>query len=201
LFVVAPLTIFLLGQRLPSGKRNRRERESVWWMNLALLCMVVAMSALLGIKAYVLIQLMVMAVAGAGGVWLFYMQHQFEEAYWERGDDWDYATAALQGSSFYKLPKILQWFSGNIGFHHIHHLSPRVPNYNLQRCHEAEPLFRQVKPMTLFSSLKSLSFRLWDEQARRLVGYGRVRQVRRQQRQLRRQQRQFTARHEPPKAT
>ena len=201
LFVVAPLTIFLLGQRLPSGKRNRRERESVWWMNLALLCMVVAMSALLGIKAYVLIQLMVMAVAGAGGVWLFYMQHQFEEAYWERGDDWDYATAALQGSSFYKLPKILQWFSGNIGFHHIHHLSPRVPNYNLQRCHEAEPLFRQVKPMTLFSSLKSLSFRLWDEQARRLVGYGRVRQVRRQQRQLRRQQRQFAARHEPPKAT
>ena len=201
LFVVAPLTIFLLGQRLPSAKRNRRERESVWWMNLALLCMVVAMSALLGIKAYVLIQLMVMAVAGAGGVWLFYMQHQFEAAYWERGDDWDYATAALQGSSFYKLPKILQWFSGNIGFHHIHHLSPRVPNYNLQRCHEAEPLFRQVKPMTLFSSLKSLSFRLWDEQARRLVGYGRVRQVRRQQRQLRRQQRQFAARHEPPKAT
>jgi omega-6 fatty acid desaturase (delta-12 desaturase) len=170
-------------------------------MNLALLCMVVGMSWLLGIKAYVLIQLMVMAVAGAGGVWLFYMQHQFEAAYWERGDDWQYATAAMQGSSFYKLPKILQWFSGNIGFHHIHHLSPRVPNYNLQRCHEAEPLFRQVKPMTLFSSLKSLSFRLWDEQARRLVGYGRVRQVRRQQRQLRRQQRQFAARHEPPKAT
>jgi omega-6 fatty acid desaturase (delta-12 desaturase) len=141
---------------------------------------------------------MVMAVAGAGGVWLFYMQHQFEAAYWERGDDWDYAAAALQGSSFYKLPKILQWFSGNIGFHHIHHLSPRVPNYNLQRCHEAEPLFRQVKPMTLFSSLKSLTFRLWDEQAKRLVGYGRVRQLRRQQRQVRRQQREFAARHEPP---
>jgi len=100
LFVVAPLTIFLLGQRLPSGNRRRREHESVWWMNLALLCMVVGMSWLLGIKTYVLIQLMVMAVAGAGGVWLFYMQHQFEAAYWERGDDWDYAAAALQGSSF-----------------------------------------------------------------------------------------------------
>jgi fatty acid desaturase len=85
-------------------------------------------------------------------------------------------------SSFYKLPKILQWFSGNIGFHHIHHLSPRVPNYNLQRCHEAEPLFRQVQPMTLFSSLKSLTLRLWDEKAKRLVGYRRMRQLRNQHR-------------------
>jgi acyl-lipid omega-6 desaturase (Delta-12 desaturase) len=193
LFVVAPLYMFLIGQRLPSSKRNRREHESVWWMNLALLCMVIGMSWMLGIKQYVLLQLMVMAVAGAGGVWLFYMQHQFEAAYWERGDDWDYAKAALQGSSFYKLPRILQWFSGNIGFHHIHHLSPRVPNYNLQRCHEAEPLFLQVKPMTLFSSLKSLTLRLWDEKAQRLVGYGRMRQLRRQQKH------KPAARHEPPK--
>ena len=187
--------MFLIGQRVPSSGRNRRERESVWWMNLALLCMAVGMSSMLGIMQYLLIQLMVMAVAGAGGVWLFYMQHQFEAAYWERGDDWDYATAALQGSSFYKLPKILQWFSGNIGFHHIHHLSPRVPNYNLQRCHEAEPLFRQVKPMTLFSSLKSLTLRLWDEKAKRLVGYRRMRQVREQQKE------EIAARHEPPKSS
>jgi acyl-lipid omega-6 desaturase (Delta-12 desaturase) len=192
LFVIAPLYMFVIEQRVPSARGNRRERESVWWMNLALLCMAVAMSWMLGVVQYLLIQLIVMAVAGAGGVWLFYMQHQFEAAYWERGADWDYATAALQGSSFYRLPKILQWFSGNIGFHHIHHLSPRVPNYNLQRCHEAEPLFRQVQPMTLFSSLKSLTLRLWDEKARRLVGYRRMRQVRQQQKN------RFAARHEPP---
>ena len=99
-----------------------------------------------------------------GGSLLFYVQHQFEGVYWERGEDWDYTAAALQGSSFYKLPKILQWFSGNIGLHHIHHFSVRIPNYNLERCHKADPLFQRVKPVTLFGSLKSLKFRLWDEE-------------------------------------
>ena len=94
--------------------------------------------------------------------------------------DWDYATAALKGSSFYKLPKVLQWFSGNIGFHHIHHLSPRIPNYHLEKCHRAEPLFQTVKPVTLFGSLKSLTFRLWDEQRQRLVGYRALRAMRKQ---------------------
>ena len=112
-----------------------------------------------------------MMVAGSAGIWLFYVQHQFEGVYWERRDGWDYAAAALQGSSFYKLPKVLQWFSGNIGFHHIHHLSSRIPNYNLEKCHNANALFQQVKPVTLFSSLKSFTFRLWDERRRRLVGY------------------------------
>ena len=95
-------------------------------------------------------------------MWLFYVQHQFEGVYWERGGDWDYVQAALQGSSFYKLPRILQWFSGNIGFHHIHHLSPRIPNYHLEKCHQEEPLFQTVKPVTFFGSFKSLTFRLWD---------------------------------------
>ena len=110
---------------------------------------------------------------------MFYVQHQFEDAYWERGEDWDYTAAALQGSSFYKLPRILQWFSGNIGFHHIHHLSPRIPNYNLERCHMANPLFQQVKPITLFSSLKSFSVRLWDEKEKKLVGYSHLRNLKR----------------------
>jgi omega-6 fatty acid desaturase (delta-12 desaturase) len=193
LFVIAPLYVFLIDQRLPSARGNRRERESVWWMNLALLCMALGMSWMLGLAQYLLIQLMVMAVAGAGGVWMFYMQHQFERAYWKRGDEWDYAAAALQGSSFYQLPRVLQWFSGNIGFHHIHHLSPRVPNYHLQRCHESEPLFREVAPMTMFSSLRSLTLRLWDEKAGRLVGYRRMRHLRRRQKHA------LAARHEPPK--
>ena len=95
---------------------------------------------------------------------------------------WDYTEAALKGSSFYKLPKILQWFSGNIGFHHIHHLSPAIPNYYLEKCHRAEPLFQVVKPLTLFSSLKSLTFRLWDERGQKLVGYRALRALRAQRR-------------------
>jgi omega-6 fatty acid desaturase (delta-12 desaturase) len=109
---------------------------------------------------------------------MFYVQHQFEDVYWERGEDWSFVAAALQGSSFYKLPRVLQWFSGNIGFHHIHHLSPRIPNYNLEKCHKADPLFQTVKPITLFSSLKSFTFRLWDEKSRKLVGYGHLRKIR-----------------------
>jgi acyl-lipid omega-6 desaturase (Delta-12 desaturase) len=182
LFVVGPLYLFLIRQRFPSASASKRERRSVHWMNLAILGVAAALSMVFGIKAYLLIQLTVMAVAGSAGIWLFYVQHQFEGVYWERGEEWDYTAAALQGSSFYKLPKILQWFSGNIGFHHIHHLSSRIPNYNLERCHKAHPLFQNVKPVTLFSSLKSFAFRLWDEPHRKLVGFRQVRNLRRQQR-------------------
>lgn len=185
LFGIAPLFLFLVMQRFTSPKASQRERHSVYWMNLAILGMAVGLSAIFGIKAYVLIQLTVMLVAGSVGIWMFYVQHQFEDAYWERGEEWDYTAAALQGSSFYKLPKILQWFSGNIGFHHIHHLSPRIPNYNLERCHLANPLFQQVKPITLFSSLKSFSVRLWDEKEKKLVGYRHLRNLQRTQNQNR----------------
>ena len=150
-------------------------------MNLAILIMAIGLSLLFGLKAYLLIQFTALMVAGASGFWLFYVQHQFEGVYWERRDEWDYAAAALQGSSFYKLPRVLQWFSGNIGFHHIHHLSPRIPNYNLERCHQANPLFQTVKAVTFFSSFKSLTFRLWDEQRRKLVGYRHLRGLHMQQ--------------------
>ena len=171
LFVLAPLYVFLIRHRLPKTAASRRERSSVHWMNLAILGMVAVMAAIFGLEAYLVIQLTALLVAGSAGFWLFYVQHQFEGVYWERRDEWDYAAAALKGSSFYKLPRVLQWFSGNIGFHHIHHLSPRIPNYNLEKCHQADPLFQTVKPVTLFSSFKSLTFRLWDEQRRKLIGY------------------------------
>jgi omega-6 fatty acid desaturase (delta-12 desaturase) len=179
LFVIAPVFLFLVRQRFPSPGANRRERQSVWWMNLAILAMAALGSSLLGLKVYLLLQLVVIAVAGAAGVWLFYVQHQFEDAYWEHTDQWDFTNAALQGSSFYKLPRVLQWFSGNIGFHHIHHLSPRIPNYNLERCHNSHPLFQTVKPVTMFGSLKSITFRLWDEQRRKLVGFREIRGLKR----------------------
>jgi omega-6 fatty acid desaturase (delta-12 desaturase) len=136
-----------------------------------LLIIAVVLSLLIGFKAYLLIQLPVIAVASSLGVWLFYVQHQYENVYWERHENWDFATAALFGSSFYKLPKILQWFTGNIGFHHIHHLSPRIPNYRLEACHKANPLFEQIEPLTLKSSLKSLRIRLWDENRHKVMGY------------------------------
>lgn len=182
LFVIAPLYLFLIKQRFPAKNANARERNSVAWMNLAILGMAVGLSYIFGFEAYLLIQLIILMVAGASGVWLFYVQHQFEDVYWERGEDWSYTKAALEGSSFYKLPKILQWFSGNIGFHHIHHLSARIPNYNLERCHDADPLFQSVKPITLLGSFKSFTFRLWDEQRRKLVGFGHLRKLRRHHR-------------------
>ena len=181
LFVFAPLFLFAIYQRFPARQAKPRERQSVHWMNLALLAMAIALSWVFGITTYLVLQLIAMAVAGASGVWMFYVQHQFEGVYWERSEEWDYTAAALQGSSFYKLPKILQWFSGNIGFHHIHHLSPRIPNYNLERCHRSHPLFQEVVPITLSSSFKSATLRLWDEQLKKLVGYGHLRHLRRNQ--------------------
>lgn len=181
LFVVAPLVLFVIKQRVPSLKAPARERYSVYWTNLAIGAMASGLIWFFGLKAYLIIQLTVLMTAGSAGVWLFYVQHQFEGVYWERSGEWDYAAAALKGSSFYKLPKVLQWFSGNIGFHHIHHLSPRIPNYHLEKCHRAEPLFQTVKPVTLFSSFKSFTFRLWDEQRRKLVGYRHLRTIRRQE--------------------
>lgn len=178
LFVLAPLFLFLVKQRFPSPKAGPNERRSVYLTNLTVLALAAGLCSLMGWKAYLFIQLAILLPATVAGVWLFYVQHQFEGVYWERGEKWDYLSVALQGSSFYKLPKILQWFSGNIGFHHIHHLSPRIPNYNLERCHRAEPLFQTVKPVTFWSSFKSLSFRLWDEKRRQLVGYWALRPAR-----------------------
>jgi omega-6 fatty acid desaturase (delta-12 desaturase) len=175
LFVIAPLFLFLIQQRVPKFRAPTRERYSVYWTNLALGSLAAGLIVIFGLKAYLIIQLTVLITAGGLGVWLFYVQHQFEGVYWERSEQWDYAEAALKGSSFYKLPKVLQWFSGNIGFHHIHHLSPRIPNYHLEKCHQAEPLFQTVKPVTFFASFKSLTFRLWDERRRKLVSFGAIR--------------------------
>jgi acyl-lipid omega-6 desaturase (Delta-12 desaturase) len=171
LFVIAPLYVFIVHHRFAVSGAPERERQSVRRTNWVLLGVTLAMTAVIGIKAFVLIQLTVTGFAGAVGLWLFYVQHQFEGAYWARSEEWNYTAAALKGSSFYKLPRILQWFTGNIGFHHIHHLNPRIPNYHLQRCHDADPFFKTIKPVTLLASLNTLTFRLWDEQRNAFVGF------------------------------
>lgn len=183
LFLIAPLIQFVVIHRFAKTQVPLRERRSVLWTNLAIAGWVTGLIWLFGLKAFLVIQLIESSVAGAAGVWLFYVQHQFEGVYWKHRGEWDYTQAALEGSSFYKLPRVLQWFSGNIGFHHIHHLSPRIPNYRLEDCHKAHPLFQSVKPVTLIASFKTLTFRLWDEQRQRLVGFGHVRRLCRQQNQ------------------
>jgi acyl-lipid omega-6 desaturase (Delta-12 desaturase) len=173
IFVIAPVIQFVVLHRLPytSASPKAREKNSVTWTNLALLAIVIVMSLLIGFKAFILIQLPMITIAASMGVWMFYVQHQYENAYWEWHEEWDYATAALYGSSFYKLPKVLQWLTGNIGFHHIHHLSPRIPNYKLEACHYENPVFAEIEPLTLWTSLKSLHVRLWDEDRHKMIGH------------------------------
>ena len=181
LFVVGPLYLFLIWQRFPSPKASVKEKNSAHFMNIGIAIMALIMGSIFGFGTYLLLVVGTMLVAGGAGVWMFYVQHQYEGVYWERAEEWDYTAAALQGSSFYKLPRILQWFTGNIGFHHIHHLSPRIANYNLERCHNEIPIFQEIKPITLLSSLKSLGYRFWDEERQQMVGYSGLREFMRRQ--------------------
>ncbi|MFN3982453.1 MAG: fatty acid desaturase [Caldilinea sp.] len=174
LFGVAPAVNFLILTRFPvGGEREWRsgERESVLYTNLALAGLFAIFIAWIGVVPVLAIFLPTVVIAAAVGTWLFYVQHQFERTYWEHTPEWDYTLAAMHGSSYYRLPKVLQWFTGNIGFHHIHHLSPRIPNYNLERCHEENPLMQRVVQLTLWTSFKTTSLALWDEEKRRLVTF------------------------------
>ena len=129
------------------------------------------MSLAIGIIPFLIIQLGIIYIAGIAGFWLFYLQHQYEDVSWVRNKEWNYTTIALTGSSFVKFPKLLQWFSGNIGFHHIHHINPRIPNYNLPKCFHENSVFSNVKPVTFLASFRTLRLRLWDEKNQKLVGY------------------------------
>ncbi len=174
LFGIGPIFYFLFLLRLPLTVQenwHNGERSSVWWTNLALAGWMSAIGFWLGFDTLVALVLPIMLVASNAATWLFYVQHQFEHTYWEHTPEWNYTLAAMQGSSYYKLPRILQWFSGNIGFHHIHHLSPRIPNYNLQRCHDENPIFQQVAHLTIPNSLSTINLTLWDEENDRLVTF------------------------------
>lgn len=168
---IGPIWVFLISQRFPHKNAKRRERRSVLITNLALLAILILASVTIGPWVYLLVQLPVILIVAAAGIWLFYVQHQFDGVYWARHEEWDPIRASLEGSSYYKLPKVLQWFTGNIGLHHIHHIRPRIPNYNLQRCYDETPEFQAVKPITLRTSLRSLWFNLYDEQSGKLVSF------------------------------
>lgn len=171
LFTVSPLFLFLIWQRISSKKAKMKDRISVLWTNLGIIAMGAVGCYFFGWQAYLIIQLSICIVFSSVGVWMFYVQHQFEDVYWARKENWNFAAAALEGSSYYKLPKVLQWFSGNIGFHHIHHMSSRIPNYRLEECHNSEPLFQEVPCMTIRSSITCATYRLFDEENNRLVTF------------------------------
>jgi omega-6 fatty acid desaturase (delta-12 desaturase) len=171
MFGFGGLYLFLIRNRFPRKNATKAERRSVLWTNLSLAVVYIGLSLLIGVWNVLLIQIPIMMFSAAAGVWLFYIQHQFEGVYWEHHEEWDYFEAAMQGSSFYKLPRVLQWFSGNIGFHHVHHFSPRIPNYFLERCHKDSMAVLAIKPVTLWSSFKALRFRLWDEKNHNLVSF------------------------------
>lgn len=171
MFLIGAPLLFMFGNRFTRKGFSRRERISVYVTNFGILLLVLGMSWLIGLKAYLLIQVGVIYLAAASGVFLFYVQHQFPDVHWYRDEVWDYSTVAITGASYLKLPKVLQWFSGNIGFHHIHHLSSKIPNYKLERCHIENEAFHQVIPVKLIDSFYTLKLRLWDEQQQQLVSF------------------------------
>jgi acyl-lipid omega-6 desaturase (Delta-12 desaturase) len=177
MFGIGPWYSLVVAPRLTNKKMRPRLKRSVHITNVAVVLAVAGMCWLIGWQEFLLIQLPAAWLAGAAGVFMFYVQHQFEDVYWEHGDDWSYAEAALQGSSYLKLPKVLQFFTGNIGLHHVHHLSARIPNYNLQRAHDENPVFHDVPTLSLWDGLRAVRLKLYDEKRGRLVTWKEARQA------------------------
>ena len=179
----SPFVMFGLGsiystvlmQRFPTPAARNRMQRSVWLTNVAVVVLVAALCFAFGWQTVLFVELPLVILAGSAGIWLFYVQHQFESTYWERTEEWGFTDAALHGSSHLALPKVLQFFSGNIGFHHVHHLNPKIPNYNLQRAHEEQPQFRSVPRVSLADGLRATQLKLWDEQSHQMVTWKQAR--------------------------
>ncbi len=174
MFGLGPIWSLMIGPRFWSRKMRPRQRRSVIETNLMLMVMVGAIVWLVGLQAWVLVQVPTAVLAGTLGVWMFYVQHQFEDVYWESSESWSYAAAALRGSSYLRLPKVFQFFSGNIGLHHVHHLSAKVPNYNLQRAHDEIAIFHDVPVLTFRDGLRSIRLKLIDPKSGRLLTWNEV---------------------------
>jgi omega-6 fatty acid desaturase (delta-12 desaturase) len=171
MFGIGPIFALIVQPRIVPRTARPRIKRRVLATDAALLVLVTGLCLLIGWRDYLLIQTPIVMLAGAAGIWLFYVQHQFDDVYWERGEQWSYVDAALHGSAYLKLPKVLQFFSGNIGLHHVHHLSARVPNYNLQRAHDDLPMFHNVPTLSLADGLKTVRLKLYDEDRRRMVTF------------------------------
>src|SRR3954453_1936214 len=172
-----PLVMFGFGsiystvviQRRAGRRASARDRRSVWATNAVAVCAIAALCWWLGWQAFLLVEAPLVVLAGSTGIWLFYVQHQFVGTSWSRSPHWQFSDAALHGSSYLRLPSVLQFFTGNIGFHHVHHLNPRIPNYHLQRAHDGQSVLRAVPGVSLVDGLRATRLKLWDEHAERLV--------------------------------
>jgi omega-6 fatty acid desaturase (delta-12 desaturase) len=173
LFAVGPVLLFVVHQRFTFAipKAWRRERGSVHITNLGIVAVLLAAWCTIGLAQFLLVHVPIILIAASIGSWLFFVQHQYERTYWQPHDRWNFIRAPFDGSSYYQLPSVLQWFTGNIGFHHIHHLESRIPNYNLARCYAAVPELRHVVTLRLRDSIRCVRLKLWDEQLQRMVTF------------------------------
>jgi omega-6 fatty acid desaturase (delta-12 desaturase) len=171
MFGLGPIYVFLMTNRFNRKGARWKERINTYITNLSIAAVVGVMCWAIGWQSFLLVHGPIFWIAGCAGIWLFYVQHTFEDSYFEEDETWEYVKAAVEGSSYYKLPKLLQWLTGNIGFHHVHHLSPRVPNYKLEEVHNNTTPLQHVPTITLATSLTSLRFRLWDEKNKKFVAF------------------------------
>ena len=180
LLAIGPAFQFLIKHRFPYDipRSWKREWASVMWTNLVAVGLFLVAWKLIGIKSFLMVQLPITLMAGAAGMWLFYIQHQFEDTYWERHEEWSFHKAGIEGSSFYDLGPILHWFTGNIGYHHIHHLASRVPNYKLRQCYRDVPQLHEVTRLGILKSFHCATLKLWDEEVKTLVGFRHLKSVR-----------------------
>ncbi len=177
MFGFGPLFLVLISSRFNRKDARKKERNNTYLINISLVVIYTLLILAIGWQSFLIVQGTTMFIAGALGIWLFYVQHTFEDSYFEDESEWDYVKAAVEGSSYYKLPKVLQWVTGNIGFHHVHHLSPRVPNYNLEKAHDSTPPLHQATTITIKSSLKSLRYKVYDAENKTFVTFGDIKHL------------------------
>ncbi|MER1998269.1 MAG: fatty acid desaturase [Lysinibacillus sp.] len=180
MFGLGPLFMVLVLNRVNRRDAKRKERVNTHITNLVVLALTIAVIMIFGWQAFLLVHGVTLFIAGSLGIWLFYIQHTYEDSYFEYDSEWDYVKAAVEGSSYYKLPKLLQWITGNIGFHHVHHLSPRIPNYRLEDAHETVTPLQQATTITLKTSLESIRYKLYDPERMKFVTFAEAAEMERQ---------------------
>lgn len=171
MFGLGPLYLVLVLNRINRKDAKRKERLNTYFTNVMVLSIIVGLILAFGWQAVLFVHGVTMFIAGALGIWLFYIQHTYEDSYFEYDPEWDYVKAAVEGSSFYKLPKLLQWITGNIGYHHVHHLAPRVPNYYLEAAHNSVPPLQKATTITIKTSLESIRYKLYDPEQKKFVSF------------------------------
>lgn len=177
LFGLGPFYLFLISNRFNRKGVKRKERWNTYIINVSIAMIYALLIWAIGWQSFLIVQIPIMFIAGGLGIWLFYIQHTFEDSYFENEDEWDYVKAAVEGSSYYKLPKILEWITGNIGYHHVHHLAPKIPNYYLEEAHESTPPLQKATTITIKTSLKSIRFRLYNQEDQSFVSFKEYKEI------------------------